>query len=336
MLRALVCYFLLGVCAACAVKAADAKPAIPAHGKDAVAPAPGKDAVAPTELPAPKEFPRAEALASSAALAEEMRQAAGNLVLLDARSGAAFEAGHLAGAYNLESDALQDPQRPPYFMPAPEVIQNLFAAAGIHAASHVVIYDEDDARLAARVWFTLHAYGHGHAAILDGGVGKWRAEGRPLVEGRGAAPVQRGNFTPLPALRGVCTFAELPQFQTRVHTLGSLPPTTLLDARTLPEYMGEDARAKAGGHIPGAANLEWRALLTGKEGARVWRSPPEIHAILRLAGVESGQKIAVYDQAGGRSAHLYFTLWLMGFPSAFNYVAGWREYGNREDVEIEK
>jgi 3-mercaptopyruvate sulfurtransferase SseA len=55
-----------------------------------------------------------------------------------------------------------------------------------------------------------------------------------------------------------------------------------------------------------------------------------------MAGIEREQKIAVYDQAGGRSAHLYFTLWLMGFPNVFNYVAGWREYGNREEVEVEK
>jgi len=52
--------------------------------------------------------------------------------------------------------------------------------------------------------------------------------------------------------------------------------------------------------------------------------------------VDREQKIAVYDQAGGRSAHLYFTLWLMGFEKAFNYVAGWREYGNKEAVEVEK
>jgi len=346
MLRACVCYFLLAACTAFVVKAADAKPAKTQPAAPAVEP------------PAPKEFPRAEALSSTPALADEMHQGGGKLVLLDARNRAAFESGHLPGAFNLESDALQDPQRPPYFMAAPEILKKLCAEAGIHAASRVVIYDEDDARLAARVWFTLHAHGHDHAAILDGGVGKWRAEGRPLVEGPGTAPLTlpspqggeggvrgRGSFEPLPVPRSVCTFAELPQFRTRVHTLGSLPPTTLLDARSLPEYTGEDARAKAGGHIPGAANIEWSALLAppvaspgkdGKAGARVWRSPPEIHAILRMAGVESGQKIAVYDQAGGRSAHLYLTLWLMGFPSVFNYVAGWREYGNREDVEIEK
>jgi 3-mercaptopyruvate sulfurtransferase SseA len=68
----------------------------------------------------------------------------------------------------------------------------------------------------------------------------------------------------------------------------------------------------------------------------VWATPQEIHAILRLAGVERTEKVAIYDQAGGRSAHVYFTLWLMGFENAFNYVAGWREYGNRDDVEFEK
>jgi thiosulfate/3-mercaptopyruvate sulfurtransferase len=324
MLRVCACYLLLAACLAFVIEAGDAKPAKTAP------------AAPPVEPPAPKEFPRAEALLSTAALADATHQGAANLVLIDARSRAAFESGHLPGAFKIESDTLQDPQRPPYFMPASEALKKIFAGAGIHAASRVVVYDEDDARLAARVWFTLHACGHGRAAILDGGVSKWRSENRPLVEGRGTPPAQPGDFEPLPAPRGVCTFAELPQFRTRVHTLGTLPPTTLLDARSLPEYMGEDARAKAGGHIPGAANIEWSALLTGKEGQRVWRAPPEIHAILRMSGVEPGQKIAVYDQAGGRSAHLYFTLWLMGFPSVFNYVAGWREYGNREDVEIEK
>jgi rhodanese-related sulfurtransferase len=131
MLRASVCYLLLAACAACAVKAGDAKPAKTAP------------AAPPVEPPAPKEFPRAEALVSTAALAEEMHQAAARLVLLDARSRAAFEAGHLPGACSLESDTLQDPQRPPCFMPAPEVLKKTFAEAGIHAASRVVYPDEE-------------------------------------------------------------------------------------------------------------------------------------------------------------------------------------------------
>jgi 3-mercaptopyruvate sulfurtransferase SseA len=100
--------------------------------------------------------------------------------------------------------------------------------------------------------------------------------------------------------------------------------------------MGEEVRGKIGGHIPGAANLEWCNVLTAAVKNRVWRSAPEIHAILRVAGVDRTQKIAVYDQAGSRSSHVYFTLWLMGFEQVYNYVGGWREYAKKDGVEIEK
>ncbi|MCY3022135.1 MAG: rhodanese-like domain-containing protein [Planctomycetota bacterium] len=307
---------------------------------DALAAADGKTAPPPsphlTELPAPKEFARPDALVSTEALAKLLPGGRSKLVLIDARGRAAFNEGHVPGALNIESDTLQDPERPPYYMPTREVLAKVCAQAQISADSRVAIYDEDDGRLAARVWFTLHAYGHNRVAILDGGAGKWCNEGRPWTVEATPPPAARGTFEPAATLRGVCTFAELPQFRVRVHTLGRLPPTTLLDARSLAEYMGEDVRGKVGGHIPGAANIEWSAMLTGKERARVWRSPPEIHTILRMGGLEREQKIAVYDQAGGRSGHLYFTLWLMGFENAANYVAGWREYGNRDDVEVEK
>jgi thiosulfate/3-mercaptopyruvate sulfurtransferase len=319
------CYVLFAALLTLGASAGDAKPAK----------TPTPPPASPAEPPAPKEFLRPDGLVATPALAKELQKADGKLVVVDARSRTAFEAGHIAGAVNIESDALQDPERPPYFMPTPEALKKTCADAGINAASSVVIYDEDDARLAARVWFTLHAYGHDRVSILDGGAGKWRAESRAWIAGALPAAA-RGTFEPLAAPRGVCAFAELPQFRTRVVILGQLPPTTLLDARALPEYTGEDMRGKVGGHIPGAANIEWSAMLAGKEHQRVWRSPPEIHAILRLAGVEREQKLCVYDQAGGRSAHLYFTLWLMGYDKLVNYVAGWREYGNRDDVEIER
>jgi len=299
--------------------------------------------------PAPKEFPRAGILVDTQALADKIKLAAPALVIIDARGRDAYDDGHIPDARSMVSDQLQDSKAAPYFLPSAEALKALCAAAGINAASDVVIYDTDDGRLAARVWFTLHAFGHDRVAILDGGAGKWLAEKRDwLAE---TPPVKPGTFVPAEKLRGACGFSELAQFRTRVHVIGKLPPTTLIDARTTAEYMGDDVRTKTGGHIPGAANIEWISLLTpvpakpavkdkNKEAAepafRVWRSAPEIHAILRLAGIEKEQKIAVYDQAGGRSSHLYFTLYLMGFDNAFNYTGGWREYGNRDDVEIEK
>ena len=96
---------------------------------------------------------------------------------------------------------------------------------------------------------------------------------------------------------------------------------------------------------PGAVNLPWDSLLkpvTAKRptpemrGYFVWREPAEIHALLRAAGITSRQPLAVYDQSGGRAAHVAFALYLMGHSQAVVYSGGWREYGAREDVEIER
>lgn len=289
---------------------------------------------AQTEAPAPTEFLKKEVLVSANDLEKMLGKR--EVVVIDARNQENYLDGHIPGARNIESDSLQNPDSPPYYMPTSEKLKSVCDEMGIPPSDQpVVIYDDDDGRLAARIWFTLHAYGHEQVSILDGGVAKWKEKSRGWTTE--VRLFKQGRcFEPKNVLRGVCAFADLSQFRTRAHILGQLPVTTMIDARSLAEYMGEEVRGKTGGHVPGAANIEWSALLTGKEHERVWRSPPEIHAILRVAGVSRDQKIAIYDQAGGRSAHLYFTLWLMGFEKSFNYVAGWREYGNRDDVEIEK
>jgi len=291
------------------------------------------------EAPAPKEFPRAEGLVSAATLAQWIARRDPKLVIIDARGREHYEQGHIPGALPIASDALQDTGAAPYYMVSREKLRKACQNAGIDADSRVVIYDEDDGRLAARVWFTLYAYGHDKVSILDGGVAKWREPLKnELRQWLSDAPARKveGSFEPAETLRGLASFDDLPQFKLRVQALGAMPAITLLDARSLGEYMGDEARGRSSGHIPGAANIEWSALMNGKERARVWRSPPEIHAILRVAGIDAAQKIAVYDQAGGRSSHLYFTLWLMDFEQIFNYNAGWREYGNKDGAEVEK
>jgi thiosulfate/3-mercaptopyruvate sulfurtransferase len=288
-----------------------------------------------TEPAAPEQYGRPEALTQTAQLAQWLETPIPKTVVIDGRDATSFKLGHLAGARNIQSDLFQDADLPPYYMPPASALQRICALEGIGPETRVVVYDQADGRLAARIWFTLHAYGHEHVTILNGGLARWQDEHRatntslPALDGT-------GTFVPLTALRGACTFADLARYRVRVQTMGKLPTVTLLDARSRAEYMGEDARGKIGGHIPGAVNLPWSAMLGSPEKGSLWRSPQEIHAILRLANVDRSVPIALYDQAGGRSAHLYFTLWLMGFDNLANYVAGWREYGNHTEVEVEK
>lgn len=319
---------LLWACLVCCAAAA-------LSGEQGIDPAAVPRLTPANEPPAPEKFAHPDGLIDPATLAQWTNSSKFKTVVIDARDAAAFKIGHIPGARNIQSDMFQDPNLPPYYMPPADALKHICMQEGISADTRVVIYDEEDGRLAARIWFTLHAYGHDSVSILNGGVAKWRAEKRgwsttlPALDGT-------GTFAPKVVPRGVCSFIELPQFRVRVKIMGKLPTVTLLDARSRNEYMGDDVRGKVGGHIPGAANIPWSAMLSGAENARTWRSPQEIHAILRLANVDKSFPIALYDQAGGRSAHLYFTLWLMGFENIHNYVGGWREYGNHDDVEVEK
>jgi thiosulfate/3-mercaptopyruvate sulfurtransferase len=287
------------------------------------------------KAPAPDRFSHPAGLVDPTTLAKWVNETDVKTIVIDGRDASAFKLGHIPSARNIQSDLFQDPTLPPFYLPPSKAIAFICKQEGISADSRVVIYDEEDGRLAARIWFTLHAYGHDHVSILNGGVAKWREEKRgwnatlPVLDGA-------GSFTPKEPLRGCCGYDDLPQFRVRVKVLGQLPNANVLDARARSEYMGDEVRGKSGGHIPGAVNLPWQTLMMGSQNTRVWRSPQEIHAILRLANVDKDFPIAIYDQAGGRSAHLYFTLWMMGYDNIRNYVGGWREYGNRDEAEIEK
>ncbi|MCZ7647008.1 MAG: rhodanese-like domain-containing protein [Planctomycetota bacterium] len=208
----------------------------------------------------------------------------------------------------------------------------------------MVVYDAEGGRLAARVWLTIWASGHERVAILNGGLNKWRDEAREVT--RDPPPAREGAWQPLQTPRNVLGLEDVARFRPHA-TPGEMPASTLLDARTYQEFMGADVRAKHGGHIPGAVNLPFDAFLEAvspkqadpnskEQPYHVWRSPQEIHGILRAACVRPGQPLAVYCQSGGRAAHLQFSLLLMGFADTANYMGSWREYGNRDDVDIEK
>jgi thiosulfate/3-mercaptopyruvate sulfurtransferase len=267
-----------------------------------------------------------------------------SLVVIDARPNEQFAQEHLPGAFQLDSDGFQDGEDLPYGLAKREKIGDCARRFGITPETRIVVYDAHAGRLAARIWFTFWAYGHSRVCILEGGVDKWRDEGRRVSDTPAVAPSLPGNWNPSEKLRSICTLDEVKRFIVP-RQAGRFPPTLILDARSNTEYAGSDVRADVGGHIPGSVNLPWDSMVRPviakrpnpeKKGFFVWREPAEIYALVRAAGLVPNQPVVVYDQSGGRSAHLLFTLYLMGFTQAVNYNAGWREYGNRRDVEVER
>jgi thiosulfate/3-mercaptopyruvate sulfurtransferase len=246
----------------------------------------------------------------------------------DGRDGhAIYLEGHIAGAvhaaYPIE---LSDPTATPSnLIPRPDQLAATMERLGISDDTLVVGYDDEGGHFASRLWWVLTYYGHDRVTILNGGIVKWQAEGRPLVPGPVATPT--GRFTP-----------GSPRTQMRIRadelhaTLGD-PNLRVLDVRRLSEYTGEEVRAARGGRIPGATSLFWQDNLNSDW---TFRDADEIRARHLAVDATPDKSLVTYCQGGVRAAHAAFCLRLIGYDDVRMYDGSWAEWGNRADLPIEK
>jgi thiosulfate/3-mercaptopyruvate sulfurtransferase len=272
-----------------------------------------------------------ELLASTEWLAEHLNDPNLRIVDLryyfDGRDGhAIYLQGHLPGAVHASYPTdLGDPsQMPTNLIPAPEQMAATMRRLGISNDTVVVGYDDEGGHFASRLWLNLTYYGHDNVKVLNGGIQKWVAEGRPLATGEVTPPP--GTFRPGQPrenlrIRGGELRAKLGE-----------PNLALLDVRRLSEYTGEELRAARGGRIPGAKLLLWRDNLTGD-----WQFRPaeEIRARHDAVGATPDQEIVTYCQGGVRAAHAAFSLRLIGYENVRVYDGSWAEWGNQSDTPIE-
>src|SRR5438270_12067058 len=172
-----------------------------------------------------------------------------------------FRKGHIPGSRQIkQEDIAVTRDGIPNELPPVEALKHVFEAAGIGNSSRVVLYGERFNLLAARAYFTLDYLGvAGSSALLDGGLERWRTEGRPLTAE--AAPMKPGALAISPR-------PEILVDTARMKALAAQPRgITLIDARPVKEYSGEQLSedVQKPGHIPGAASLYWMDLLVSRE-----------------------------------------------------------------------
>ena len=267
-----------------------------------------------------------EALVSTAWLAERLREPQLRVVdvrwyLDPSRRGRdAYEAGHIPGAVFLDIEAdLSAPGggrgRPPgrHPWPSEQQVARVMGAAGIGAATRVVAYDDQAGATAARLWYVLRAHGHENVAVLDGGLAKWIAEGRPLARER-------------PVLTPAVFDAKLrPAWVVSKSEMVVRPPHALvLDARAGERYRGEtepiDLRA---GHIPGARSAPFAGNLTAGN-TPVFRPPHELRERYAALGAERTEPI-VYCGSGVTACHDLLALHVAGLRGRL-YAGSWSEW----------
>ena len=240
-----------------------------------------------------------------------------------------YRKAHLPGAVYLDwgrdISAPPPPSGHPQFMLAgPAEFATAMSRLGIGDDTVVVGYDLEGGHHAARLWLALRRYGHDRMAVMEGGLQKWQREGRPLDTGD--VTVKPSPFTPRPR-EGVIAGKD--------DVLGAVRrgDPWLLDVRRDAEYTGEEARAKHGGHVPGAVNVLWKDALTSD-----WtlKDADELEQLYIDAGFGPETSTITYCQLGVRAAFTHLVLTALGHDRVRTYDGSWDEWGNRDDVPIVK
>jgi thiosulfate/3-mercaptopyruvate sulfurtransferase len=234
-----------------------------------------------------------------------------------------YRRGHVPGAVHLSVDDVRVKVRAGgYRLPTAAEAARLFGDLGIGPDTHVVIYDDSDSLDAARLFFTLDVYGHRAVSLLDGGILASRRAKRP--ETTVVPSVARTDYRPTLASERVAS-AEW------VRDRLSDPSVALLDSRSADEYTGKDVRARRGGHIPGAVNVEWKQNLR-PDGT--FKSVDELRALYVAQAITPDKTVVTYCQTHHRAAQSYFVLRLLGYPRLVGYDRSWSEWGNRDDLPL--
>jgi thiosulfate/3-mercaptopyruvate sulfurtransferase len=239
-----------------------------------------------------------------------------------------YEAGHIPGARFFDIDEISDDQSGlPHMAPPVEKFVARMRAMGVGDGHRVVVYDSVGLFSAARVWWLFRLFGKTDVAVLDGGLPKWRAEGRPLEAGQ---PILRDrHFT---ASRD----ASLVRDVTQVAATAKLGDAQIVDARSPARFRGEAPEPRPGvrpGHIPGARNVHYATLLN-PDGTM--KDEAGLRAAFEAAGVDVARPAVTSCGSGVTAAILNLALERLGSRSHALYDGSWAEWGAYPDLKVEQ
>jgi thiosulfate/3-mercaptopyruvate sulfurtransferase len=239
-----------------------------------------------------------------------------------------YDQGHIPGAVFFDIDDICEPGTSlPHMIPSPDLFARKLGALGIGDGDRVVVYDSAGLSSAGRAWWMLRLFGHQDVAVLDGGLPRWRAEGRPLDTAVPSPPQRRftARFDPSLVRDKRALIENLATRREQV-----------VDARAAGRFDGTTPEVRPGlrsGHIPGSRNLPYEFVTDPQ--TRQLKSADELTLLFHDAGVTLDRPIITSCGSGVTACALAFALHLIGYPGAAVYDGSWSEWGLPGDTPIE-
>jgi thiosulfate/3-mercaptopyruvate sulfurtransferase len=231
-----------------------------------------------------------------------------------------YLAAHIPGAVFFNVNTIADPNDPrPHMYPSADRFARDVSALGISSDDTVVAYDSGAWVAAPRAWWMFLSFGHPNVKVLDGGLQKWKAEGRTVDAGAVAA--RPGKFRATLDPRYVRSKEQL------LDNLGT-SREQLIDARPRARFEGTVAEPWPGrrpGHIPGSRNVPYAELFDPKTGAM--KPLDELRKAFAGAGVDMTRPIVTTCGSGVSALVLTLALYRLGVRGSALYDGSWAEWG---------